>query len=637
MIPTDLTMKSLEIEKQNLLLNSNRQKSEKDKAVSFIDRQPSPPDTSAGENASIDNLVDNSDFDYSKDAYLNRVAAGGDAGEEVFNFFRHRLIKVEDASVNSGAAQITSASAPFKAAYAYPMNFVLYGAGGTAGETLSGTLTRVSDTTATLSQNALANITNGTLLIGDALSETAAQAVKASAHTLFAANEAANLNMPRWNKTNGWIEIGSNSVENWSLDAPLPLNLIRAGLTIFVICIVLKRAGTANPTSAFPLYFGIWDATNNQNKWIEGGNFTLNAAQVGAAGAAAVQYKAIAHLSNGAVIESNTAVVANSNSILSASNYNRLTWKGAPGILDFTLYRLKGGIYKRIFTVTNGSSDYNDTGADEETVSGFPTSANTRALVYKETSEFAPADAEWTAIGVSIKVPSTYDTSKTTGKQWFRCGVVGALSDNRVALIDRLGLSFRPGAWERSSRDKAFIAQQNPSSLPTESSQGDTGLYDCFEKLTLIRIGEKDGSNLRPIPIIDAEKGMYAWDGKRGMRRIARVRRSNVKKIWLLILENGGWFRATAGERFITSRADREGTRVIDLLEGDTIVCPNERGAVSAQRIAGMEEQSGEFCVVLPSFEDGHIFAVGNYTENGIVWAEAHNRKAFQDFETLNY
>lgn len=113
------------------------------------------------------------------------------------------------------------------------------------------------------------------------------------------------------------------------------------------------------------------------------------------------------------------------------------------------------------------------------------------------------------------------------------------------------------------------------------------------------------------------------------MERIKHVRISKVTSLWLVILESGGWFKATAGERFITSRADREGTILEDLMPGDTIVCPDEQGYVSLCPILGMQTMEGEFEVVTIEFYSGRrIYAVGNYTEKGIRWAKAHNRKA---------
>jgi hypothetical protein len=373
---------SFEIERQRLRLEINRNAGTQD--VPVISQLPSGgPDDTTGTTGLIDNLIDNSDFDFSKDGYTNAVPAGGDIAQECYNFYRNRLIRVGDVVATNGSPTINSALGKFDAAYTYPMSFVLYGAGGSTGETLSGTLTRVSNTQATLSTNALASLTDAILWFGDTLGETAAQALKATAHSLFAANEGTNLNIPRWDRVNGWVEIGSDTDERWSLDTQFAQNVIRPGLPMFAIAIIKQRDTAASMPDGCKVCFGCWDATAAQNRWIEGENFDLTVTPVGTTGATSVSYKAIGILSDGSEIESDVVTITNSNAVLSASNYNRLTWTNAPGILDFTIYRLMGGVYHRVFTITNGANDYNDTGGFEAVVGSFPTTNQTKAIAYR--------------------------------------------------------------------------------------------------------------------------------------------------------------------------------------------------------------------------------------------------------------
>lgn len=621
-------MNTEEIERQRLLLAINRTTGEGDTGVPTFATGDVAPDIGDVNASLIDNLLDNTDFDYSKDGYINNPLVGGDVALELYNFFRHRFIRLNDIVTTNGSPTVNSASGQFKAAYSYPMSFVIYGAGA-AGATLSGTLTRVSDTQATLSTNALADLSGATMWFGDTLSESAATAIKYTGHSLYAANEGTDLDIPRWAKTDGMIELGSLTTERWSVDSPFFINVVRPSLTLFVICIIKKRASTAALPNGIRMFFGVWDATAAQDRWLEGSGFDLSVIPVGTTGATSVSYKAIGVLSDGSTIESDVVTITNSNAVLSASNYNRLTWTNAPGILDFKLYRLMGGVYKRIFTITNGASDYNDTGGFESVESGFPSTYNTKAIVYKETTPIFPSEDSWLAVSATLQVPTTYNTQNTTGKQWFRLGVVDQTTDDRSILLDRLGVSLLSGGWNRSSRDKGNISNQNPDSSPVSSDQGGGGIFQCFCSLTLIRMGNKDGTDLRPITIGKAERGMWVWDGGRRMERIKHVRISKVTSLWLVILESGGWFKATAGERFITSRADREGTILEDLMPGDTIVCPDEQGYVSLCPILGMQTMEGEFEVVTIEFYSGRrIYAVGNYTEKGIRWAKAHNRKA---------
>jgi hypothetical protein len=618
----------LELQKQQLRLEINRQPGSV--VTPTISQLPTTaPDVETPNQGFIDNQIDNSDFSWSKDSYTNSTPAGGDIAQECYNFFRHRLIRITDLSTTNGSPTVNSATGPFKSAYTYPMSFIAYGTGGSAGETLTGTLTRVSDTQATLSTNALATLTDGVLWFGDTLTEAAATAIKASSHSLFAANEGTDLSIPRWDRVNGWVEIGSDDEERWSLDAPFAQNVIRPGLPMFAIAIVKLRDTVAAMSDGAKCFFGCWDATSARNRWIEGDNFDLSVTPVGTTGATSVSYKAIGILSDGSQIESDVVTITNSNATLSASNYNRLTWTNAPGILDFTLYRLMAGAYHRVFTITNGASDFNDTGGFEAVVAGFPTTNLTRAIAYKETGTIFPPDYDsgWIAIGVAFTIPSTYDVANTTGRQWFRAGIVEETTDNRSVLLDRLGLSTLQGAWTISSRDRNLIQSRFPDSTPGGSDQGGTGIDTCFETLTLVARGAIDGDELRATPIGKIEQGDYCWDGSRGMRRVKKVKKATVAGLWLVVLENGAWFRATQGERFITSRADKDGTLLRDLMMGDTIICPSESGHVEQSKIIAINPIEGQFEVVTLEFFDGHIFAVGNMTDKGILWGLAHNRK----------
>ena len=76
--------------------------------------------------------------------------------------------------------------------------------------TLVGTLTRVNDGQATLSIQSEKNIAAGEteLWFGELVTQTAAKALKATGHSLFAANEGTNDAIARWDKTAGQMEIG---------------------------------------------------------------------------------------------------------------------------------------------------------------------------------------------------------------------------------------------------------------------------------------------------------------------------------------------------------------------------------------------------------------------------------------------
>jgi hypothetical protein len=576
------------------------------------------------------NYLDNSDFDYSKDGYLNAVPAGGDAAQECFNWYRQRFIKVTDAVISGApSTNISSASGPFKASYTYPMDFVLLN-GDSTGAAQVGTLTRVDDNNATLSVAAENNIASGGVLwFGDALAESSANAIKASGHSLFAANEGTLDIIPRWDKTNGWLEAGSDTADRFDIATPLSLNFIRGGITYYFRCIVKKRSGTTDG-DPIRLSVGIWDATTAEKRFIESSNMSLTVTPVGTAGSTTYSYVVIADRDDGTSFVSDVITITNGNAALSAANYNRLTWQNATGILRFRIYRDTGGVTKRVFTITNGGQDYNDTGGDEgETLGGLPTASGVRPIAYKVSGAFLPSDG-WSSVLISLEIPSTYDTSRTTDKQWLRIGIEGQMGQERQLLIDRVMLSPSNGGWQRSSRDLNRIAQQNPSSLPTETDQGGTGIERqpyCFTLDTPIVVCDEDGTNHRVLELRELDAGMFVPSGGRKTNRIQRVKPIN--EVWTLVrfkLSNGVEIRCTPSERFITSRADRLGTRIDDLTVGDELLCITNRGRVQQATIEEYEiiklEEPERVTTI--SLRPGKTFIAGFNGKAGVI---AHNLK----------
>lgn len=601
----------------------------------FVQKLPS--DAKPAEIAITPNEIDNSDFDFSKDAYLNRPALGGDVALECYNFFRQRFIRIDDAAVAAGSTNLTSASSPFKAAYTYPMNFVLLGAAAD-GKSISGTITRVSDNAVTLSTPSGIAVTSGIMWFGSALEESAAQALKAAAHSLFAANEGASLIIPRWDNANGWVEAGSNTSDLYDLALPLPINLVRSGLRFYFRAIIARRAGSLANPNPLRIGFGVWDATLNQQKFIEGGNLGLTVEPKGVTGATNYQYKVFGVLDSGLMIETNVVTVPNGNANLSTFNYNRLVWSQAGNILDYVIYRSSGGVIKKIFTVSNGARSFNDYGSyDEGIVGSFPSVGTRRAIAYAE-SEFVLGDEDaWQSVGGYIDIPPTYDTSQTTGKQWIRIAILGAMTDARQVLIDRLLFSLGSGGWNRSIRDRSLIANQAPSSNPIGSNQGGVGIEDyCFVENTPLVVGNKDGTEKRRIPICEADRGMYVDGGNGKMYRIRSIKVS-IANAWNLVeLENGIWWECTDSERFITSRADKDGTRIDELLEGDDILCKlrHRSSKSSIARKRPVKSELGIRIYTLSLSGGGKTFVVGHLPpeiEDEESGAIAHNRKLYPE------
>lgn len=602
-----------------------------------------PPDTEEEAVILATNEIDNSDFAYSKDRYLNAVPAGGDVALESYNWFRQRFIRIDDATIANGSPTVNSLAGKFKAAYTYPMDFAFLG-GKADGSALTGTLTRVTDNQATLSVNAEAAIADGILWFGETLAETSANALKTTAHTLFAANEAANTIIPRWDNTNGWAELGSNNLDAFDIACPLALNVARAGLRFFISVIVARRTGAATNANSLKLLAGIWDSTPAQSRFIEASNIVLSGAVVGTAGATTYNYKIIARTDTGLEIESQVLSITTGNAALTPSNYIRLSWTNVKGILDFEIQRSSGGVFKRVFTIQNGSTSYNDTGYTEGVIPAFSSTGTRRALGYAEKSFTLAAENDWQLVRLAVQIPPTYNSGATTGKQWLRLGVSGTQTDVRAILIDRVLLSLSDGGWNISNRDRALSASGVPSVNPVASNQGETGIYQCLAEWVPVIVGSVDGKIKSKQRISVCGGGQFADDGARGMTRFRGMRRETVEGYFSVVLSNKILIDCTDTERFVTSRADKNGTMLKHLAEGDEVltkfIYTNDEGEVISERVEAAVIQSiipnGDLTEVFtPSFRHAKTFVAGEdllQRENVLCGAILHNRK-YNDFE----
>jgi hypothetical protein len=195
-------------------------------------------------------------------------------------------------------------------------------------------------------------------------------------------------------------------------------------------------------------------------------------------------------------------------------------------------------------------------------------------------------------------------------------------------LIDRIMLSNSNGGWQRSSNDLSRIQTQNPSSTPVGSDQGDTGvreerLPNCFPLDTLVFVCEKDGSGIREIPIGEIERGMFVPSGGRRVNRVQKCIDAESTTLIAIELSNGITFRCSPSERFITSRADKTGTRIDHLTIGDEILCWNGE-KVERATIEAYHEKRERVKIRTLSLTPGKTFVVAG-------GAIAHNLKILLD------
>lgn len=630
------------LQHQQLEIGLTRQIDEAEESFSqqFNFAAQTPPDSSDTVTNLGINYLDNSDMDFSTDAYVNNTPVGDDTADECYNFYRQRFIRITDAELSNGSTSLDSASAPFKSAYTYPMPFFALRAG-TSEKALVGTLTRSSDTRAIMSAASNADIVDGIVFFGEAYAADAAHALKSSGHSLFAANEGTLDVIPRWDEAAGQGEIGGDGVDNFDLAVPLPFNLATRGLDFFFSVNVKLRSG-AFADYPMILYLGVYDTTTGNEKFLEADNFDLSVFYFGTAGTKTYECVVIGTFSNGQQVASDVVTVTNVASALDADNYLDWNWENAPRVLDFALYRkdTDTGDVVRVFTIYNGETRFFDKNTDgEESVVDFPTAPARREYAYAESLPFIPT-ADFRRIPIFFRIPPTYLQSATTDRQILRIGLYNhASNDARPLVIDRVLLTLPPeSVWSRSSRDLERVQTTAPTATTPDGDQ--PGGVFCFTGHNSIFVKRKPSDDWTQIPIEDAERGMWIFNGK-DEDRIVDVKTGYSKDLYQVTLANGIFLECTKSERFITNPSDRRGTPLERLIAGNTI--QTVVNGISYQgKIKKIVRKTypEPIKVYTLSLLDGKIFLVGTYQprwwrklvyKRVIAGALAHNRK-FDDY-----
>lgn len=460
------------------------------------------------------------------------------------------------------------------------------------------------------------------------LVEDDAHSLKGPLHSLYAAE---TTDTPRWNKINGWGELGSVGATPWDICCPLPNNFVTPGMRFYIQ--MLARLRTDSPLAATLRFFWeMWDNTNSAPlpAVIQGSAFTLDAATFGAIGATSRAYRLIVDTDNGDQIESITATVTDAPAALTPTNGVSLSWPNYGGFTQVSIYVLVGGNAFLVGIVGDGATAFLDTGQTLRSVPALPSASGTKPQAYAEIN--FPVSLNWAEYDFNLVVPQTYNFGLTTGKQWLRGGIIGLTGEGHQVEIDRIGVSTGWGLWSISANDKN--AKSLPSTTQTGSTQGAPdgsggppdpdggGGPRCSTRETLFQICDKDSKDMGQTQAKHVTEGMYLKGLNGKANRITHLRPAWSDSIVTIATENGARRRCSPSDRWLIEDGDPNGTPARELCEGIRVLT-RKNGSVQGSEIALYSVSiKGEEVVSISTTGD-HIYFAGD--------AAAHNVKPAED------
>lgn len=417
--------------------------------------------------------------------------------------------------------------------------------------------------------------------VGANVDATAAGALKATAHSLFAANEGATAALPRWDRVNGWLEIGAAGATQYDIAIQLHNNVVSAGQRWFVRfrCAALNAALVPADVQAFA---GIWQKTSGSEGYLQGNNFTVLHQIVGPPGAQAIEYRILAKTDSGLTMLSDVLAIANAPAVLSANNYIKLFFATAGGFIEYQVYRKQAGLFYHVYTIRNSSDlQYNDTGGEIGRVENWPAAGASGPRAYAQTEDFmiAPFGGVWSPNDLTIVVPPSYDYTQTSAfGQFLRIGLTAPTSVDRHLGIDRIYFSTTYNEW---SPDEG-IYPSPPSVSPTSGNQGSGGgVFAPPDD------GSGGGTCVRvQTPVLTVERGRLQWRQFQSVRVGALVkgeqrapylalkqRTGTVSEYYRIETANGITLECSAEHRLIADLATGERLAAKHVEVGARLAC----------------------------------------------------------------
>lgn len=298
-------------------------------------------------------------------------------------------------------------------------------------------------------------------------------ALKSAAH----ADYAANISDPDWDKTNGWVRLGSTRTIDYPFGYYDPtgmtfiaLHQLFPGRAVFARASLARRNSYVKPKGL--LYFGIYNNHESGLEYAPGAPFALTGATIGepAIGTSA-QYLVIIETDQNYSIRSSifSLPASPTETGFTAAVYNEFSWKPFAGALRYKIYRKLGAGNVFLLAGDSPAANFIDNNPADRVDTGsafFPNPANARPAVSAYVSTSAgdladlPVDGEsdWTQMTVLIPFPSTINLGKFSDPV-LRIGLTEACAiEIKDAVTDGTTLiTSLAGQFTEAMEGKAFV------------------------------------------------------------------------------------------------------------------------------------------------------------------------------------
>lgn len=342
---------------------------------------PQQPSEIPFERPPIVNLLRNTDAAHSVDTWHNSTPSGNDQQHECAAIYAH----TKDAAIESTGG-ITAADNTLDittndfVAGDVGKRIVVEGAG-TGGADLATTIASFTDSnTVELTDPAVTTVTGAVVrwrlqklgkknrrVSADQINDT----LKASTHSDF--TDVGQIQDPKWNKTAGYIELGSTNpialpfgyydgTPNSANNTFIAQHPLYPGRTVFCRLLCARVSRYVKLRGRF--YLGIWNNKDDALEWVHGNELDLTVTKQGVpATTTTAQYKLIIETDQGYTLASPIETVTDSpdNASFSETVRNTVRWTAFAGTLRAKLYRKLGsGNVFLLETLGSGIGSYVD-------------------------------------------------------------------------------------------------------------------------------------------------------------------------------------------------------------------------------------------------------------------------------------